>query len=72
MSEQAPRRDFRVVVNEEEQYSVWPERLAVPDGWRATGFTGPREDCLAHVEEVWQDMRPLSLRRATAAQALEG
>ena len=58
---------FRVVVNHEEQYSVWPAWRAVPDGWRDTGFSGRRKDCLAHVDEVWTDMRPLSLRKFLAA-----
>jgi MbtH protein len=69
LSEIAANRDYLVVVNEEEQYSIWPLALAVPAGWRATGFGGPHADCLAHVDEVWQDMRPLSLRRWMAAQA---
>ena len=55
---------YRVVVNTEEQYSVWPVRLAVPRGWTPVGSPGPKADCLRFVEEVWTDMRPLSLRRA--------
>jgi MbtH protein len=51
-----------VVVNNEEQYSVWEASDPVPRGWDATGFTGTREQCLAHIEHVWTDMRPLSLR----------
>ncbi|QYC41592.1 MbtH-like protein [Nonomuraea coxensis DSM 45129] len=51
-----------VVVNHEEQYAIWPAGRAVPDGWSATGFAGDRESCLAHVEQVWTDMRPKSLR----------
>lgn len=54
---------FRVVVNHEEQYSIWPDHRAVPDGWREAGFSGKRAECLVHIEEVWTDMRPLSLRR---------
>jgi MbtH protein len=54
--------EFTVVVNHEEQYSVWPVDRPVPAGWREAGFTGTREECLAHVDEVWTDMRPLSLR----------
>ena len=52
-----------VVVNDEEQYSIWPADQDVPRGWREVGVRGPRPDCLAHVERVWTDMRPLSLRR---------
>jgi MbtH protein len=54
---------FKVVVNDEEQYSIWPADLAVPGGWREAGKEGPKEDCLRYVDEVWTDMRPLSLRR---------
>lgn len=61
------KRVFRVVVNDEEQYSIWPADRELPIGWRATGPVGPRADCLAYVDEVWTDMRPLSLRRAMAA-----
>jgi MbtH protein len=54
--------EYRVVINDEEQYSVWPADLEVPAGWRATGFGGDKDACLAHIEEVWTDMRPLSAR----------
>lgn len=60
-------REYAVVVNHEEQYSIWPAELAVPTGWRADGTRGTKAVCLAHVDEVWTDMRPLSLRRATSA-----
>ena len=53
---------YLVVVNAEEQFSIWAESMAVPRGWRAAGFAGSEEDCLAHIETVWTDMRPLSLR----------
>ncbi|GAA1771540.1 MbtH family protein [Nonomuraea bangladeshensis] len=53
---------YHVVINDEEQYSLWPGDRTVPEGWRRTGFTGGREDCLAHIDEVWTDMRPLSAR----------
>ena len=58
---------YRVVVNDEEQYSIWPEGREVPDGWHATGPVGSREECLAHINEVWTDMRPRSLREAMNA-----
>lgn len=54
---------FKVLVNHEEQYSIWPDYKAVPAGWREAGKSGPKADCLAYVEQVWTDMRPLSLRR---------
>jgi MbtH protein len=54
--------DVQVVVNHEDQYSIWAADREPPDGWRATGFTGTREECLAHIETVWTDLRPLSAR----------
>ena len=54
---------YAVVVNHEEQYSIWPAERESPLGWTATGKTGLKAECLAHIEEVWTDMRPLSLRR---------
>jgi MbtH protein len=55
---------FTVLVNQEEQYSLWPKSKDIPDGWRSTGKVGSKPDCLQYVTEVWTDMRPLSLRRA--------
>jgi MbtH protein len=54
---------YAVVINHEEQYSIWPTYRPVPNGWQATGMTGTEEECIAHIETVWTDMRPLSLRR---------
>lgn len=54
---------YLVVINDEEQYSIWWERRDLPPGWRAEGTRGSREQCLAHVDQTWTDMRPLSLRR---------
>lgn len=51
-----------VVVNAEEQYSIWDAALPVPAGWTESGFRGERQACLDHVESVWTDLRPLSLR----------
>jgi MbtH protein len=62
-------RTYDVVVNHEEQYSIWFADREVPAGWRQTGFRGTKEQCLAHIDEVWTDMRPLSLRRKMAANA---
>jgi MbtH protein len=56
-----------VVSNSEQQYSVWFPGRPLPLGWRASGFEGTRAECLAHIEEIWQDLRPLSLRAALAA-----
>jgi MbtH protein len=65
---------FQVVLNDEEQYSIWADGQEPPAGWRPAGFTGSREDCLAHVDRVWTDMRPKSLRDAmdAAGQAEAG
>ena len=60
---------FRVLVNHEEQYSLWPEWKAIPAGWRDTGVLGDKPTCLAYVEKTWTDMRPLSLRRWMDEQA---
>lgn len=62
MEHQTSRGTFRVVVNGEEQYSIWALERALPPGWREAGRTGPREECLAYIEQVWTDMRPKSLR----------
>jgi MbtH protein len=58
---------FTVVVNDEEQYSIWWANRDLPLGWREVGKQGTREACLAYIEEVWVDMRPLSLRQAMDA-----
>lgn len=55
--------EYKVVVNSEEQYSIWPLRRENPPGWRDEGTTGDRERCLDHIEAIWTDMRPLSVRR---------
>jgi uncharacterized protein YbdZ (MbtH family) len=55
---------YTVVVNHEEQYSIWPQSREIPAGWTAAGVSGPKAACLSHIESVWTDMRPLSLRKA--------
>jgi len=54
---------YKVVLNHEEQYSIWPVERDNPPGWRDAGKHGPKEECLAYIKEVWTDMRPLSLRK---------
>jgi MbtH protein len=54
---------YKVVVNDEEQYSIWPASRENPLGWRDAGQQGLKPECLAYIQEVWTDMRPLSLRR---------
>jgi MbtH protein len=56
-------RRYLVVLNDEEQYSIWWTDRQLPAGWRKEGVEGTKEECLAHIGEVWTDMRPLSLRR---------
>jgi MbtH protein len=58
---------YKVVVNSEEQYSIWPAERENPLGWRDAGKTGSRAECLAHIREVWTDMRPRSLREPAGA-----
>jgi MbtH protein len=69
MDEQEPRGElYAVVVNHEEQYSIWPVGKAIPAGWREAGKTGEKQDCLDWIKTVWTDMRPLSVRRAMERQ----
>ncbi|WP_081652416.1 MbtH family protein [Cyclobacterium qasimii] len=56
---------FLVVINHEEQYSIWPKERKIPKGWKAEGKEGTKQKCLDHIEKVWTDMRPLSLRKKT-------
>jgi MbtH protein len=53
---------YQVLINDEEQYSLWLADHDIPDGWRAVGKEGSKADCMAYVDEVWTDMRPRSLR----------
>ena len=55
---------FKVVLNNEEQYSIWPKDRDLPIGWNDEGTEGVKQVCLDHIEKVWTDMRPLSLRQA--------
>lgn len=54
---------FDVVINHEDQYSIWPAGKEIPARWRAVGVRGSKEECLAHIKAVWTDMRPLSVRK---------
>ncbi|WP_405113290.1 MbtH family NRPS accessory protein [Micromonospora sp. NBC_01405] len=64
--EQEDDQTYVVVLNDEEQYSIWLADREIPAGWRTDGTRGSRSECLAHIGEVWTDMRPLSLRRRMA------
>lgn len=62
-------RRYRVVVNDEAQYSIWPADREPPPGWQDAGRVGTTAECLEYVERVWTDLRPLSLRRAIEADS---
>lgn len=64
--------EYKVVVNHEEQYSIWFADREPPAGWREVGKQGKKAECLAYIKEVWTDMRPLSLRKAMEATAEKG
>jgi MbtH protein len=60
------QRTYRVVRNHEDQYSIWPAERELPPGWYADGVQGPKAECLAHIDRVWTDMRPRSVRERLA------
>lgn len=60
---------YLVVVNHEEQYSIWPDYKEIPGGWNAVGKSGNKQECLNYIKEIWTDMRPLSLRKQMAQTA---
>lgn len=68
-SEQEDTTIYKVVVNQEEQYSIWRADRENPPGWRNAGPSGLKAECLAYIKEVWTDMRPLSLRKKMEAAA---
>jgi MbtH protein len=70
--EQEETTVYKVVVNHEEQYSIWPADRENPQGWRDAGKTGVKADCLEYIKEVWTDMRPLSLRKKMEEAARQG
>jgi len=61
-NQELPEQQYQVVVNDEEQYSIWPEGRELPAGWRVAGKSGAKAECLEHIEKTWTDMRPRSLR----------
>ena len=61
--ESEDKQIYEVVLNHEEQYSIWPADRELPLGWNDAGKVGTKAECLAYIEEVWTDMRPLSLRK---------
>lgn len=59
---------YDVVMNHEEQYSIWQKEREIPNGWKTVGKSGTKDECLAYIKEVWTDMRPLSLRKKMEQQ----
>lgn len=66
--EQEDTTIYKVVVNHEEQYSIWPADRENALGWRDAGKSGVKSECLAYIKDVWTDMRPLSLRKQMEQQ----
>jgi MbtH protein len=62
MSDHTDDRVYNVVLNDQEQYSIWLASRALPAGWRTEGTNGTRAQCLSHIDRLWTDMRPLSVR----------
>ena len=66
MTKTTPTQDdqiiYKVVVNDEEQYSIWPSGSKAPLGWKELAMSGSKEDCLEYIAEIWTDIRPLSIR----------
>jgi MbtH protein len=69
MSEQEDTTVYKVVMNHEEQYSIWPADRENAPGWKDAGKQGPKAECLEYIKQVWTDMRPLSLRKKMEAQS---
>ena len=69
MEEREDNTIYKVVVNHEEQYSIWSADRDNPLGWNDEGVSGLKPECLEHIQKIWTDMRPLSLRKAMAATA---
>ncbi len=61
-SAQTSTDKYAVIINHEEQYSIWPIDLSIEKGWRPVGITCTKDQCLRQIEELWTDMRPLSIR----------
>jgi MbtH protein len=63
---------YKVVVNDEEQYSIWPVHRQNPLGWKDAGKSGLKQECLEYIKEVWTDMRPRSLREKMDGKSAAG
>jgi MbtH protein len=62
-------RAYVVLINEEEQYSLWLSHKAIPDGWKTTGVSGTKAECVEYVDNVWKDITPLSVRQRLAKES---
>lgn len=69
MDTEQETRPHKVVINDEEQYSIWPAERENPAGWYDVGKSGSKQDCLTYIDEVWTDMRPKSVREALEERA---
>jgi MbtH protein len=69
--EEEDKTIYKVVLNHEEQYSIWPASRENAPGWNDEGTSGTKAECLAHIKEIWTDMRPLSLRKKMEQAAAE-
>jgi MbtH protein len=69
IDEQEDKRTYTVVINDEEQYSIWFANRELPLGWRSVGKSGTKQECLDHIKTVWTDMRPLSVRKRMEASS---
>jgi len=72
MNDESDTRTYKVVINHEEQYSIWFADREPPAGWRETGTVGTKAECVRHIGEVWVDMRPKSLRQALQGPSASG
>jgi MbtH protein len=72
MDETEETTTFKVLVNEEEQYSLWPARREPPPGWQDTGKRGTKAACVSFINDAWVDLRPLSLRKRMANKMSAG
>jgi MbtH protein len=64
MTTESTGTEYMVVINVEEQYSIWPLHRELPAGWKDVGVQGPEAHCLAYIDEVWTDITPLSVRQS--------
>jgi MbtH protein len=64
-----PEQEYVVLMNDEEQHSLWPAHKAIPNGWQRVSGPGSKSSCLEYVEQAWQDITPLSVRKRLGASS---